>query len=205
MPRNKRLKDEMAFQAGPGYSPTTFIVAELPSRPDAIQIILDGPSEVETKVSPARAKASDIGKLRAKKFVELLRLGRRPSEAAHALHTTVQEMMMHSDVQKQVKDLVDEFSFDAQQRKALVRAGANKIALTNLKDGGDPKLALEALKLIGDDHEVAIKGQAGQQQIQVDVVLKNLVSTPVELPGIPSQLPAGDPSILDAELVEEGK
>lgn len=186
----KRLKDELNLIPDPYRKPPAWLKEDFPPKEDSITITFDGPSEIRTKVEPVRAKASDVPKARLIAFCDFLKMGRKPNEAARALHTTVREIMSHPDASKLVEKLVNEYTLTADQRKLAVRAAANKIMVSNLEEGGDPKMLLEAVKFIAEDPEVGIRGH-NANPIQVDLTLRGIVSAPVEpLPGMPAQLPA---------------
>jgi hypothetical protein len=153
--KKKLLKDTLPFVT-PKQGSAKFI-SDLQRRPDGISIFLLAPQEVTWKVTPQRAKASDVAKLTAHKFVDLMKSGLKPGEAAHRLHTSVRNIMQNSSSRKVVKDVIEEFTYDASVRKLLQRALVNKTAVENADEKGDKKLLLEALKLMADDSELEIK------------------------------------------------
>jgi hypothetical protein len=134
------------------------VTDELPRRAGGFSFYILAPREVTWKVTPQRAKASDIAKLQAYKFVDLLKSGVKPGEAAHRLHTSVKTIMSNPQSQKVVKEVIEEFTYNAEVRKLLQRALVNKTAVENAGEKGDKKLLLDALKLMADDSELGIKG-----------------------------------------------
>jgi len=124
---------------------------------EAILFRLEAPIDLSLKVTPPRAKASDVVKLRAQQFGRLLKAGYKPGEAAHRLHTTVRELMSKEHTQNIVKEIVEGYTLDAAARKLLQRALVNKMVIENAGKEGDQKALVDALKLMADDSELEIK------------------------------------------------
>lgn len=184
-----RLKDSLQF-APKNVPPTPdlplWVVRTFPAAgEDSIVERLEAPVEITLKVTPTRARAGDIVTLRAHKFGDLLKAGMKPGEAAHKLKTTIKALMDKPQTQQVVKDLIEGYTFDAQVRKLLARALANKGMIEQASEGGDPKLLVDYLKLVNADSEVGITG-APQVNFTVgmDEALKNLLAKtpPLELP-----------------------
>lgn len=174
----KLLKNSLPFIPAENLKLNTWwIKPEFADKNGDITLITAGPRVVETSIQAVRAKASDIGKLNARRFVDLLRLGHRPGEAAHMMHTTVQTLMENPDTKKMVQQLADKYTLDAKTTKLVVRALRNKIMLENADK--DPKLALEAAKQAAEDPDVGLS-RGAQPVAQIDLQFQTLINAPVE-------------------------
>ncbi len=144
----------------PDYNPPKlWSVEDLPARGGVVKR-LNAPLTIETKFNPVRAKATDIAKVQAVKFGDMLKAGYKPSEAARKLHTTVKEIMSREQTQVMLKELIEKFTFDAKVRALAQRALVNKGMLENSTPEGDQKLLLEYLKLAAADKETGINDPA---------------------------------------------
>lgn len=196
--RKTRLKDTLPlFKPGQkSNSNRPWVKDEFPEPANGITLVFAGPQEVETSIQAVRAKASDIGKLQARRFVDLLKLGHKPGEAAHRMHSTVRDIMQNPDAKKMVQELADQYALSGEDTKLLIRSLRNKIMLTS----DDPKLQLEAAKQASEDPDVGLKG--GTPVAQVDVTLRAMLQRPVEpLPGL--EEPKGE--VVDTTIVEKEK
>lgn len=119
---------------------------------DGMEEVGDTPLKVEvieTTETPAKKMAG--------RFLDLVRSGERPGDAAHMLGTTLKEMDKSIAVQEALRELVP-YHMKPELRKEMVRMGLNKVFLDNIRsaDKDYVKLALDAAKQIGSDPDVGL-------------------------------------------------
>lgn len=187
------------FQKRPAW-----VVDGFPEKEERIVQRFWGPADIALKVNPVRAKASDVFNLKAKQFVELLKSGVKPGEAAHRLHTSVRSLMNKEDAQRQIRETVENFTFDAAVRKLLVRAMANKVLLEADK-ANDTKTTLEVIKIINADSEVGVDSPPQMSATLVmDPALKELLDRTVPIPAL-SEAPVVDAEFAETNNAEKAK
>lgn len=150
-----RLRDEL-FGVPPPTDPA-WIVDSFPPKEDALRVRFLGPPDIDFRFTPVRSAAGDVPSLKARKFVELLKRGLKPAEAAHQLHTTVKALMSRPQAQQLVTDMIEGYNFDAKVRALLVRATQNKILLQAI-ESNDVDTQLNVMKQMSDDAELGMKG-----------------------------------------------
>ena len=106
-----------------------------------------------------RATVDDLKRYKAKRFVDLIIGGKSPTAAAKALNTKLSTMKSKKEVQDLIEETVSNYHVPAQGRKFFAQALLMKIATE--QDVSTPegaKVALQALKQMGDDAEVGMYG-----------------------------------------------
>lgn len=137
---------------------------------------LDVPLELELKVTPTRARASDITSLQAQKFGDLIKKGHKPGAAAHMLRTTLKAIMDKPQFQKVAKDLVETYTITAEARRLMARALVNKGLAENSLPEGDAKLLVDYIKLANADTELGITQPTSLNvHVGIDPALKDLL------------------------------
>lgn len=93
------------------------------------------------------------------------------------------QFVCREDVREKVMEILQAHTLPAAARKALVRAGFNKLALEGLasSDPAAKKVALDALKSIAADQEVNIN-QAAEQTVNINLGLLSKVMETATLP-----------------------
>jgi hypothetical protein len=107
--------------------------------------------------SPKKADIKTVSKVRAVKFVELVKAGESPQEAAKQVHTSLARLERDPEVQAMCETLIAQYTLPAETRKKLVRARLNKVVAE-----GNDKEAVAAAKLVSADPEVGITTQIPQ-------------------------------------------
>lgn len=129
----------------------------------------------------------------AKRFLDLIQMGEKPSYAAKKLGIPKldKKFMNQKEFRDAVKDLIETDTLPAAVRRMMVRAGANRIFMDNIKKGGDPKLAIDAAKLIGADPEVGLNQPT-------------LIGVPIDMGALAGMLSQLD-KIPELKQLEEGE
>lgn len=140
----------------------------------------------DIKPGPTSAKT-------AQRFVDLMKTGYTPGEAARmAGRTSVRALMQDTGARKTVRALAEEYGMNDDVRKILVKFGLNKIAIDNLskEDRDSQKLALDALKAIATDPDVGLN--AAQANIGIAINLGDLGALLEKVPELPKDLIVAD-------------
>lgn len=121
----------------------------------------------------------------AQKFVDLLKQGKTPGEAAQAIGTTVRALNTQGDMQAAVAALVSIGELPAEVRRKMLKAGLNKMFMEGIGSDSvkERKLALEAAKLIGQDEGMA-EADGGTKVVFELGDLAEVFKKPLTLPGI---------------------
>lgn len=177
-----------------------WIVPGFQERGPSVKLRLAAPTGIVVRIAETQVKARDVKTVRAKRFGDLLQQGMRPGEAAHRLKIPLKKLMEEKPTQKVVRDLIEGYTFDAQVRKLLQRALVNKGVIDNSSEGGDKKLLVDYLKMMGSDTEVGVDAPAQVNvHIGLDKPLKDLLDSTIPVP----QLEAPEP--VDAEYEDVGE
>lgn len=118
-----------------------------------------GKAKLELRTTgPMGDIAEQVMEARAEAFLECLKEGMSKSEAAEAVGADLAELKRDPAVMEAAKSLIRRYRFSAAERKELARAKLNQIMLE-----GEDKVALQAVKLIGEDVEVGLTVHGGPQ------------------------------------------
>lgn len=105
--------------------------------------------------------------LQAKAFVEAVKEGKTLAVAAKDAGVPVHKLMGSPAVQKQLQQMLSEYTIDGEIRKALSRATANQILLE-----GNYKERIDVMKVINADPEVGITN-GPQIAVQTNIMLSD--------------------------------
>ncbi len=95
--------------------------------------------------------------LKARRFLDLVASGVKPSEAAYKLQGTVGDFCNSVELRDALKKLVDTARLPAEVRKEMVRSGLNSIFLRNIQGKlKEQKIALQAAQQISKDPEIGL-------------------------------------------------
>ena len=147
--------------------------------------------------SPLGAKVEVLEKerkgLKAERYLELIEGGFKPHDAAERMGTTVRDMNKSEDIRKAVKKLIEQGTLPPLVRKAMVRAGLDKIFMESLENPKRHKTALGAAKLIGQDPDVGLNAPPSVIGVNVDMgALSGLFEKVQPIPGLEEILEGGD-------------
>jgi hypothetical protein len=115
---------------------------------------VEGVSSTVTDVSLTVDDSKNGGaKVKAARFVDLLKDGVKPGEAAERIGTSLKQLRTSEDMKTAVAELLATATLSSEIRKGMVRAGLNKVFIEGIssEDPKDRKVALEAAKLIASD------------------------------------------------------
>ncbi len=149
------------------FQPEGTDVVALPAQ-EAIPLAVD-----ETNVSETKLKAS--------RFVDLVKGGSTPGEAARAVGTTLKKIKDVGEFRNEITRLVGNFELAPEIRKRMVDAGLNKLYIESVgsDDIEDRKLALAVAKQIGQQDGFApVEGGVTINFGELSSVLDNI--TPLE-------------------------
>lgn len=152
----------------------------------AVSNVITDVDAIVTESPETHADIKTVRKIRAAKFVELVQGGATAVDAARQVGSLPATLSKDPDVKALVATLLEQFTFPAEQRKKMARAKANEIMLT-----GDPRDAINALKIVAADPEVGIAQQApliAQQFLSTE--LTNFMESQ-EIPAEWNTLPSG--------------
>lgn len=92
-------------------------------------------------------------RVKAQRFVDLIKTGEKPWRAAEKIGTTLGRINTSTEMQAAIKGLLETATLSSEIRKAVVKAGLNKLFMENLgsDDPKDKKIALDAAKMIAAD------------------------------------------------------
>lgn len=129
-------------------------------------------TEVEVDNSHGKGNPKTVAATVAKKFVELVKSGETPSDAARRLHRKLSDLRMDEEFTRKAAAIIEGGYLPAEVRKALVRSGLNRRFVNGI-DSDDPELrrdALTAAKMIAEDPEVGLKHTAPAVEIDLTVL-----------------------------------
>ena len=158
--------------------------------------------ETEVSIAPGNNKLGTVAEARAKRLLNRLQKGEPLAMAANAERMSVAELKdPDNPVRASVQQLIGSHFLPPEARKAMVRAGLNKLFLDNVSsaDPADKKIALDAAKVIASDVEVGINtDNTGGVVINIGEladVFRQLATTPAP------EISDGRP-VLEAEFKE---
>jgi hypothetical protein len=138
---------------------------------------LDG--DVTQSIDDLTTRAADFASVMnmdvneaARIYVELVKAGDTPSDAARKLHRKLSDLRMDEDFTRRAASIIENGYLPAEVRKALVRSGLNMRFVKGI-DSDDPELrrdALTAAKMIAEDPEVGLKHTAPAIEIDLTVL-----------------------------------
>lgn len=164
-------------------SDTKFTKSDLPNYPEdnyEIEVLLPvvgkpllsadlgAITTIEEKIDTSTRKPVVIGaELQAKAFVDGVKEGKTLAVAAKDAGVPVHKLMGSPTVQKQLQQMLSEYTIDGEIRKALSRATANQILLE-----GNYKERIDVMKVINADPEVGITN-GPQVNVQTNIMLSD--------------------------------
>ena len=139
--------------------------------------------------------AEQVMEARAEAFLECLKEGMTKTEAAEAVGADLNQLKRDPAVMEAAKSLIRRYKFSAAERKELARAKLNQIMLE-----GEDKVALQAVKLIGEDSEVGLTVHGGPQ---VNVSVGVFSQDAAQVLDKASEDMEGWGEVIDAQAVKE--
>lgn len=135
-------------------------------------------------------KKAEVKKV-AERFVDLVKHGEKPGEAARMVGTTLREIGSRDDLKKFVSRLIGDFHLEAAVQKELVSAGLTKLFTEAVRspDIEDRKLALAVGKQLSQNLGIV----AADGTVTVDLGSLGDVLKDIKLEGIPDYKDAAIP------------
>jgi len=114
----------------------------------------------------------DVATAKAKKFLDLVRKGCTPGEAAEQVGMSLAQLK-RTRVRKRIEDLTIAYHLPDEIRKLLVKAGLNRLFMMNLgkKDVANQKILLDTIKQMASDPDVGLQSN---QQVGIQINLGEL-------------------------------
>lgn len=152
---------------------------------DSLDLSIPVQTHIEIEVDDSK---DSIANKKAKRFVELVKSGVTPGEAASTIGTRLKNINTSDDMKVALTELLTTAKLDGKIREQMVKAGLNKLFLKTVdsNDVKDMKIALETAKLIGADE--GIKGPV-ESGVTIDVGSLWPIIKDVTLPGITIEIP----------------
>jgi hypothetical protein len=135
--------------------------------------------ETDVRVRPS-SPVNEIQEARSEAFIELVKSGTSPTEAARELGTSLKELKRDPLVLAAAKQLVQSYRFTAAERKELVQATRNKILLT-----GTNQEALAAAKQIGEESDMGMSQGSPQTTVNIGIFSQDAQDIFSRLPDMP--------------------
>jgi hypothetical protein len=135
--------------------------------------------ETDVRVRPS-SPVNEIQEARSEAFIELVKSGTSPTEAARELGTSLKELKRDPLVLAAAKELVQSYRFTAAERKELVQATRNKILLT-----GTNQEALAAAKQIGEESDMGMSQGSPQTTVNIGIFSQDAQDIFSRLPDVP--------------------
>ncbi len=120
---------------------------------------IDQPLETEISVAQHTTGINSVAERKAKRVLERVSRGETLANAAKNEHLTVGAISdPDNPIRQSIQSLIGGYFLPPEARKQMVRAGLNKVFLTNVasEDPAAQKLALDAAKQIAADPEVGL-------------------------------------------------
>ena len=124
------------------------------------EILTEAVADVTLTVDDSKNSGA---KVKASRFVDLLKSGVKPGEAAEKIGTSLKQLRTSEDMKVAVAELLATATLSSEIRKGMVRAGLNKVFIEGIasEDPKDRKVALEAAKLISADEQISTGQEIG--------------------------------------------
>lgn len=169
-----RIVDELEFKDhGPGKA--AHLDDKFQAEPPDGEIILknevaeDEPPHVVLDTEKGK---DDVVTAKAKKFLDLVRKGVTPGDAAKKVGMSLAQLR-RTKVKKRIEDLTIAYHLPDEIRKLLVKNGLNRLFMMNLgkKDVANQKLLLDTIKQMASDPDVGLQSN---QQVGIQINLGEL-------------------------------
>lgn len=164
----------------------SFMPDECPSeKKDSVEVVLN--PEEQSLESDVNLKPNKS--IKAERYLELIAAGEPAHRAARFVGSTAGEMAKNPDMKAAVKKLIDEGTMPALVRKAMIRAGLDKIFMENLENKKGHKTAIQAAKLISSDPDVGLNIPPQGASVNIDLgILDKLLEGLTPLKGLENVL-----------------
>lgn len=126
-----------------------------------------GETTILENVIDPRSKESVAAQLQAETFLTAVKDGKGVREAAKEVGVPLRRLMGSPAIQKDLEQLLADYTWEATVRKEVSRATANKILID-----GNYKERIDVMKVINADPEVGI-GSGPQVAVQTNIVLSD--------------------------------
>lgn len=151
---------------------------------DNLSVVSEIAEADEVKIKNPHA-ISEVRKAQGDAFIALVQSGVSAKQAATSLGTSLREIKRDPEVQRKIESLINTYTLSAAERRALVRARANKMVLDDTVEDRD---ALTAMRLISDDPEVGLTKQNINTAVQMNFDAKTVqvlqTTDNLQIPGI---------------------
>lgn len=137
-----------------------------------------GTPEVKVTVKPGETNKQTRNKQKVKSFVDLVKKGLSPEDAAERIGLDLGEVAnitTSRDLKRSVAEIIEMGDLRTEQRQALIRGGTN-IMLTETIQQRDRKGFVDIAKLAMADPALGMSGPANANAVQVNVsILRDMM------------------------------